>query len=98
MENIKTAVDFVEFWCPQKSADSFKACRVQEEGFGCCNKALQAVCLADIKRVVLVRIVCGDEIIFAIPEANVRVGTVAGNREIKMFLMNFSSQMLLAFF
>jgi hypothetical protein len=48
--------------------------------------------------VILIRIVCGYEIVFAIPEANVGVGTVAGNREIKMLLMNFSAQKLFAFF
>ena len=81
MEDIKPAVYLVELRRPEKPLYTLLSLCVKKQDLLGVDKTVQGVRTPDVKGVVAVGVVCGNEIVFALPYRDAGVGTVYCNGE-----------------
>ena len=90
MEHIKLSAYFMEFRSPEKPPYSRISIRIQKQGFPGCYDSFQCIRASHVKRMVIIRVVCCNEIIFAVSVHADRIRAVFCKRRRKMFLMDSS--------
>ena len=90
MENIKLTIYLMKLRCPEQISNMRVSRGIQNQFFFCIYQLRNRIRFSDIKRMIIVRIIRCNKIIFILPLRHTRIGTIKRNRKFKMFLMHVS--------
>ena len=92
MEQVELPADLMKLRRPQKTADLRISHRVEDQHLLGLHDPFQGICTADIQRLIVVRIVCRDIVIFSVPVHTARIRAIFRKGRLKMLLVHASAE------